>query len=171
MALAADTEVATLNRQIEEAAAQNLPPTLPELPFGFGKLSMEILRREVCDWKRFKNRGNVGSFFGMCSAESSSGQQQNQGSITKTGNPRCRHALIELAWRTLNFQPNYWVVRKFKARLDRARARSVVRKKIIVAMARLIGIDLWRLYTGQTTVAKLGLATSPKGKEYVLKGF
>jgi len=168
MALAADAEVTALSRQIEAAAMENLPPTLPQLPFGFGELSMEILRREVCDWKRFKNRGNVGSFFGMCSAESSSGQQQNQGSITKTGNPRCRHALIELAWRTLNFQPNYWVVRKFKARIDRAKARSVVRKKIIVAMARLIGIDLWRLYTGQTTAAKLGLTTGAKAKEYLL---
>ena len=169
MALAAEAEVATLTRQIEEAAAQNLPPTLPQLPSGFGELSMEILRREVCDWKRFKNRGNVGSFFGMCCAESSSGQQQNQGSITKTGNPRCRHALIELAWRTLNFQPHYWVVRKFKARMDRAKPRSVARKKIIVAMARLIGIDLWRLYTGQTTVDKLGLRTGPEGREYALK--
>lgn len=169
MALAAEAEVATLTRQIEEAATRNLPPTLPKLPSGFGELSMEILRREVCDWKRFKNRGNVGSFFGMCCAESSSGQQQNQGSITKTGNPRCRHALIELAWRTLNFQPNYWVVRKFKARMDRAKPRSVARKKIIVAMARLIGIDLWRLYTGQTTVDKLGLRTGPEGREYALK--
>lgn len=169
MALAAEAEVARLTRQIEEAAAQNLPPTLPKLPSGFGELSMEILRREVCDWKRFKNRGNVGSFFGMCCAESSSGQQQNQGSITKTGNPRCRHALIELAWRTLNFQPDYWVVRKFKARMDRAKPRSVARKKIIVAMARLIGVDLWRLYTGQTTVDQLGLRTGPEGREYALK--
>jgi len=169
MALAAEAEVARLTRQIEEAAAQNLPSTLPKLPSGFGELSMEILRREVCDWKRFKNRGNVGSFFGMCCAESSSGQQQNQGSITKTGNPRCRHALIELAWRTLNFQPDYWVVRKFKARMDRAKPRSVARKKIIVAMARLIGIDLWRLYTGQTTVDQLGLRTGPEGREYALK--
>src|SRR5436190_6210843 len=59
MALAAEAEVATLTRHIQEAAAQNLPPTLPQLPSGFGELSMEILRREVCDWKRFKNRGNV----------------------------------------------------------------------------------------------------------------
>jgi transposase len=167
MALAAEAEVVVLTLQIETSAAQNLPASLPVLPHGFGELSMEILRREVCDWSRFKNRGNVGSFFGMCCAESSSGESQHQGSITKTGNPRCRHALIELAWRALNFQPDYWVVKKFKPRMDRAKARSVTRKKIIVAMARLIGVDLWRLYTSQTTLAKLGLIAR-KGKAYAL---
>ncbi len=168
MALAAEGEIAALTIRIEKAAQQNLPASLPVLPNGFGELSMEILRREVCDWHRFKNRGSVGSFFGMCCAESSSGEQQNQGSITKTGNPRGRHALIELAWRALVFQPDYWVVKKFKPRIDQAKPRSVVRKKMIVAMARLIGVDLWRLYTEQTTLAKLGL-TAKTGKVYVLK--
>ena len=38
-----------------------------------------------------------------------------------------------------------------------------------LAMARLIGVDLWRLYTGQTTVDQLGLRTGPEGREYALK--
>ena len=157
MALAADREVAALALKLEQAAAAHLPPTLPALPSGFGELSMEIIRREVCDWNRFKNRGQVGSFFGMVCAESSSGEQQLQGSITKTGNRRCRHALTELAWRALAFQPGYRLVKKFKPRIEKAKPRSVARKKLIVALARQIGVDLWRLYTGQTTLAKLGL--------------
>lgn len=157
MALAADLEVAALTLKLEQAAPQNLPPTMPSVPFGFGELSMEIIRREVCDWHRFKNRRNVGNFFGMCCAESSSGDQQAQGSITKTGNSRSRHALVELAWRALLFQPEYRLVKKFKARIEQAKPRSVARKKLIVAMARQLGVDLWRLYTGQTTMDKLGL--------------
>jgi transposase len=157
VALAADAEVAALTLQIEQAAQAHLPASMPVLPQGFGELSVEILRREVCNWNRFQNRGNVGSFFGMCCAENSSGDQHNQGSITKAGNPRCRHALIEMAWRLLVFQPDYWVVKKFKSRIDKTKPRSVARKKLIVAMARLLGVDLWRLYTGQTTLAKLGL--------------
>jgi transposase len=167
MALAAEAEVAALSLQLEQAAAQNLPASLPVLPHGFGQLSMEIVRREVCDWHRFKNRGQVGSFFGMCCAESSSGEQQCQGSITKTGNGRSRHALIELAWRALAFQPDYWVVKKFQPRLEQTKARSVRRKKLIVAMARHIGVDLWRLYTGQTSLAKLGLVPK-RGQDYPL---
>ncbi len=104
----------------------------------------------------------------MCSAENSSGDHQSQGSITKTGNPRGRHVLIELAWRALAFQPDYWVVKKFKPRMEKTRARSVARKKMIVAMARLIAVDLWRLYTSQSTLAKLGLKAKIT-KPYVLK--
>lgn len=168
MALAADREVTELTLQLEQAASAHLPPSLPALPAGFGELSMEIIRREVCDWNRFQNRGQVGSFFGMVCAESSSGDQQVQGSITKTGNRRCRHALIELAWRVLQFQPDYRLVKKFQPRIEKAKPRSVVRKKLIVALARQIGVDLWRLYTGQTTMAKLGL-TAPRGKVYLLR--
>lgn len=58
-------------------------------------------------------------------------------SITKTGNPRCRHWLIELAWRALAFQPDYWVVKKFKPRIQQTKGRSVVRKKLIVAIGAL----------------------------------
>ncbi len=168
MALALDAEIASLTAKIENAASQHLPPSLPALPHGFGGLSLEIVRREVCDWKRFENRRQVGSFFGICCAESTSGQRQFQGSITKTGNPRCRYALIELAWRALQFQPDYWVVKKFGPRILKTKPRSVARKKFIVAMARLMGVDLWRIYTGQTTLAKLGLRVKG-GKDYVLK--
>lgn len=168
MALALDKEILRLSETIESVANQHLPPSLPALPNGFGRLSVEILRREVCDWNRFKNRRQVGSFFGICCAESSSGTNQLQGSITKTGNPRCRHALIELSWRALQFQRDYWVVKKFLPRILKTKPRSVARKKCIVAMARLIGVDLWRLYTGQTTLAKLGLRVS-EGKPYKLK--
>jgi transposase len=167
MALAAEQEVAALSAKLEQAAQAHLPASMPVLPRGFGELTMEILRREVCDWSRFKNRRQVGSFFGMCCAESSSGEQQCQGSITKTGNGRCRHGLIELAWRALAFQPDYWIVKKFGPRIQQAKPRSVRRKKLIVAMARQIGVDLWRLYTGQTTLAKLGLVPN-RGKDYRL---
>lgn len=167
MAIAADKEVTALRLKIEQAAQKHLPSSMPVLPQGFGELSMEIVRREVCDWHRFKNRRNVGSFFGMCCAESSSGEQQAQGSITKSGNSRCRHALVELAWRALQFQPEYRIVKKFAPRIEKTKAGSVARKKLIVAMARQIGVDLWRLYTGQTTMAKLGL-TPRRGRDYLL---
>jgi transposase len=167
MALAADAEIQALTLELEKAAQQHLPASLPSLPQGFGELSMEIVRREVCDWHRFKNRAQVGSFFGMCCAESTSGEQHHQGSITKTGNPRGRYALIELAWRALQFQPDYWVVKKFLPRIQKAKPSSVARKKCIVAMARLIAVDLWRLYTGQTTLAKLGLRPRT-AKDYTL---
>jgi transposase len=38
------------------------------LPVGMGLLSYELLRLEVCDWKRFKNRRQVGSLSGLCNS-------------------------------------------------------------------------------------------------------
>lgn len=170
MALAADAQVTRLTQSIEKAARDHLPQGMQALPAGFGELTMEVIRREVCDWSRFNNRRQVGSFMGLCAAESSSGESRQQGSITKTGNPLCRHYLVQLAWRSVLFEPDYWVVKKFIERLKATKPRSVARKRIIVAMARLIAVDLWRLYTGQTTMEKLGLKAETR-KTYVLKAW
>lgn len=168
LALAAQQEVDLLTAQLEKAAREHLPAGMTDLPNGFGELSLECLRREVCDWGRFRNRGQVGSFMGMCAAESTSSDRQYQGPITKAGNARCRHWALELAWRALQFQPDYRVVKKFKPRIDQTKPRSVQRKKLIVALARLIAVDLWRLYTGQTTMAKLGLVAR-RATDYPLR--
>jgi transposase len=116
------------------------------------------LDREVCDWSRFRNRRQVSSYTGLCPGEYSSGGKRLQGSVTKHGNPRLRAALVELAWRLVRFQPQYPPVRKRLALLaPGARATGAVRKKAIVAVARQLAVDLWRLNTHQTTAEKLGL--------------
>ena len=66
------------------------------------------------------------------------------------------------------FQPEYRLVKKWGPELINPKTSRPRRKKIIVAMARLIGVDLWRLYTNQTTMDKLGLRPNT-GKAYVLK--
>jgi len=47
MALAAEQEVVALTLQIEKAAQEHLPATMPVLPHGFGELSMECGGRSV----------------------------------------------------------------------------------------------------------------------------
>jgi len=42
-------------------------------PKGLGELSLAILEAEVCDWERFGNRKQVGSYTGCCPGEHSSG--------------------------------------------------------------------------------------------------
>jgi len=85
---------------------------------------------------------------------------------SQTGNPRCRHALIRNGLARPELQPDYWAVKKFQPRMDKPSRARLARKKLIVALARHIGVDLWRLYTAQTTLAKLGLV-SPPGRDYV----
>jgi len=128
------------------------------LPKAVGELSAAIVNREVGDWRRFHNRRQVSSYTGLCPREFSSGNQRRQGSITKHGNPRLRQALIEMAWRMVRFQPNYHAVKKWKDKMvEAALTNRPRRKKMIVAIARQLAVDLWRLNTGQTTPEKLGM--------------
>jgi transposase len=77
--------------------------------------------------------------------------------ITKTGNPRWRWALWEAAWRLVRFQPNYRLCKKWREQIPNPKLGPGRRKQRIVAWARGFGVDWWRLCTGQTTAAKLGL--------------
>jgi transposase len=150
---ALDTQIATLSGQLEAAAPKGLPR-------GLGKLTTTVLAREVCDWSRFRNRRQVASYTGLCPGEHSSGAKRVQGAVTKHGNPRLRAALVELAWRLVRFQPQYPPVGKRLALLTKgARATGAQRKKAIVAVARQLAVDLWRLSTGQCSAQQLGFAS------------
>lgn len=127
------------------------------LPKGLGRLSQQVIEREVGDWSRFKNRRQVSSYLGLCPAENSSGQRQQQGHVTKCGNPRLRWALCEAAWRLLKFQPQYRLCQKWRGQIIDPRTTGGRKKQLVVALARGFGVDWWRLRTGQTTPEKLGL--------------
>jgi transposase len=86
-----------------------------------------------------------------------SGRSSRTGPITKHGNRRIRTALIELAWRSLRFQPNYPPLKKWQPVLLNPKSTGAARKKAIVAVGRKLAIDLWRLHTGKTTAQKLNL--------------
>jgi transposase len=83
-------------------------------PLGMGELTHEVIAREVGDWQRFKRWRQVGSYAGLTGGVSRSGQQQADLSITKAGNKRLRTVLIELSWRLLAYQSDYWLVKKWK---------------------------------------------------------
>lgn len=134
-----------------ESASQRLRPK------GMGGLTEQLLDREVGDWTRFKNRRQVSSYLGLCPSENSSGQRQQQGHVTKCGNPRLRWALAEMAWRLLRYQPEYRLVKKWRPRFLDPHATPGRRKQALVALARGFGVDWWRICTGQTTPEKLGL--------------
>ena len=128
-----------------------------ELPVGVGPLTYETLEREVCDWGRFENRRQVGSYTGMCPREDSSAQRRFQGSINKHGNPRVRVALVETAWRLILFQPDYKPVRKWQAFLSNPKTTRAKRKQIAVAIGRQFSVDWWRVRTQRCQAKDLGL--------------
>jgi transposase len=140
-----------------EAATKRLQNAATKQPSGVGALTSQVLEREILDWSRFANRRQVGSLTGMCPGVHASGGHSRMGPITKHGNRRIRTALIELAWRSVRFQPEYPPIKKWKAVLGNTKATGAAKKKAIVAVGRKLAIDLWRINTGRATAEKLGL--------------
>jgi transposase len=164
IALVVHEQLETLSEGIESAQAQ-------ELPTGLGALTAQILDREIADWDRFKNRRHIASYTGLVPSEHSSGERRQRGAITKHGNPRIRHILIEASWRLPKFQPDYHAVKSRRAAIDQAKRKGdkATRKKLCVGLARQFIVDWWRIRTGRTTPEKLGLQMSwPTA--YVLRG-
>lgn len=153
LVLAVDEQLQALTQQLAAAAPA-------ERIVGLGGLTQQLIEREICDWSRFANRRQVSSYLGLCPRENSSGGHRHQGAISKHGNPRLRVWLIELAWRLTRFQPQYVAVRHWHKVLGDPRASAARRKKAIVAVARRLGVDLWRLASGRVTAAQLGLTVS-----------
>lgn len=138
----------------EKAQRQRLEAAAPKtLPKAIGALTWVLLAREICDWGRFKNRRQVSSYTGLCPGVHQSGGRKRDGCINRYGNPRVRALLIELVWRLVRWQPDYPPVRGLVAGI----ARGAARRKLAVAAARKLAVDLWRLATGQTTPEKLHL--------------
>ena len=149
--LALQEKIDQLTLQLQNAATE-------EPPRGLGKMTSVIIDREIGNWHRFNNRRQIASYTGLCPGEYSSGHTRVQSCVTKHGNPRLRAALVELAWRMVRFQPRYRAVRKWKERLRKGQLTTgPKRKKAIVALARQLAVDLWRVRTGRLRQQQLGL--------------
>ena len=140
-----------LTRELERAAEARSAA----LPKGVGRQSGEKIEREMVDWSRFGNRRQVAAYTGLTPRVAGSGGKFREGSISKVGNPRLRGALIEMAWRMVWYQPDYGPVKKWQWALEQK--RSAVKRKAIVAIARQLAIDLWRMNTGRMTLQQLKL--------------
>jgi transposase len=62
---------------------------------GISTLTAMLLIAEITDFRRFPNPRALMAFLGLIPSEHSSGDKRQGGSITKTGNKRCRKMLVE----------------------------------------------------------------------------
>jgi transposase len=96
-----------------------------------------------CLWRSFDNRRQVGAYAGLPGNPFKSGNIDREQGLSKAGNPRLRHTMIELAWSWLQHQPaselSLWFHRRVGPRPDRRR-----KKIMIAALARKLLIALWR---------------------------
>ena len=102
-------------------------------------LTTEVLLRPLRDRRALARYG------GLTGAPDESGSKRREKGLARAGNLRVRHTMIQLAWRWLQFQKDSDLAHWFRDRTENASA--VVRKKMIVALARKLLIALWRFVT------------------------
>jgi transposase len=93
-------------------------------------------------YRHFGNRREVAAYAGLAPTPWRSGTIEREQGISKAGNPRLRHIMIELAWLLVRHQPDSALARAFRARVGAESGR--VRRIAIVALARKLLIALWR---------------------------
>jgi len=93
-------------------------------------------------FRPFDNRRQIAAYAGLTPSPWKSGGIEREQGIAKSGNPRLRRALIELAWFWVRHQPGSALSRWFVERVGAARGR--VRRIAIVALARKLLVALWR---------------------------
>jgi len=100
-------------------------------------------------FRRFDNRRQIAAYAGLAPSPWQSGGTEREQGISKSGNRRLRHAMVELAWFWLRHQPDSALSAWFRERVGPGRGR--VRRIAIVALARKLLVALWR-YTTQGVV-------------------
>jgi transposase len=146
-----------IQEQIKATEKRMQAMPIEALPKGMGVTLYQQLEREAGDWRRFANRKRIGSYVGLCPCEDSSADRRRQGSINKSGNPRMRRLFVEWVWLLMKWNPGYKGFDKWSEKLLDAESNKASKKKIVVAIARQLAVDWWRVRTGRIKPEDLGL--------------
>lgn len=111
---------------------------------GIGVETADTLANEVL-MRPLRDRRAVGRYGGITGAPEESGGKRREKGLARAGNARVRHTMIQLAWRWLQFQKESALARWYRERTKDA--NKLMRKKMIVALARKLLIALWRYVT------------------------
>jgi transposase len=101
-------------------------------------------------FRHFDNRRQVASYAGLAPTPWQSGSVDREQGVSKSGNPRLRTTLIQLAWLWLRHQPQSALTLWFEERVRRNGGR--MRKTMIVALARKLLIALWKYVTAGVVI-------------------
>src|SRR3954467_12838594 len=95
-----------------------------------------------CLFRSFRNRRQVAAYAGLAPTPWQSGSVQHEQGVSKSGNPRLRSTMIQLAWLWLRHQPTSELSLWFRERVKRNGGRG--KKTAIVALARKLLVALWK---------------------------
>jgi transposase len=123
---------------------------------GVGVETADMLVREILS-RNLRDRRAVARYAGLTGAPDESGSKRREKGLARAGNARVRRGMIQLAWRFLMFQKESALAQWYRVRT--ADGRQGTRKSLIVALARKLLIELWRLVT--TGQAPTGVKIRP----------
>lgn len=108
--------------------------------------------------RKFDNRRQVAAYAGLAPTPWQSGQIDYEQGVSKSGNPRLRSTLVQVAWLWVRHQPNSALSQWFKTRVMQNGGRY--RKTAIVALARKLLVALWK-YVNTGVVIEGAALTTP----------
>ena len=150
-------------RDVEEArdallVAADVPtPALLLSLKGIGPEFAAVLWSEGLS-RKFDNRRQVAAYAGLAPTPWQSGQINCEQRVSKSGNPRLRSTLVQVAWLWVRHQPNSALSQWFRARVTQNGGRY--KKTAIIALARKLLVALWK-YVTAGVVIEGALLTKP----------
>lgn len=134
---------------------KNKPPKLPDAEEriisiaehlarlgGIGVVTAWTLAAEIFAWRDIRNRRQLAAFVGLVPSPYSSGDEEKEQGISKSGRSDLRVLMIEIAWLWLQYQPqselSQWYCRRFAGGTARDRKRGIVAlaRKLLVALGK-----------------------------------
>jgi transposase len=150
------TRIELLLQQIADVEAERDATIAPDAVVGTSPVALLVRLKAIGPqigavlyheglYRSFANRREVAAYAGLVPTPWRSGTIDREQGISKAGNPRLRHIMVELAWLWVRHQPNSALSAWFRGRVGEERGR--VRRIAIVALARKLLIALWRYVT------------------------
>jgi transposase len=132
--------------QLEQAPQQGSNAMVLQLQriTGVGIETADMLVNEVLS-RNLRDRRAVARYAGLTGSPDESGRKRREKGLARAGNARVRRGMIQLAWRFLMFQKDSALAQWYKARTEGT--KGVRKTTMIVALARKLLIELWRLVT------------------------
>jgi hypothetical protein len=101
-------------------------------------------------FRHFDTRRQLAAYAGLAPTPWQSGSVRHEQGVSKSGNPRLRTTMVQVAWLWLRHQPDSALSLWFTDRVKRNGGR--LKRTTIVAMARKLLVALWRYATSGVVI-------------------
>lgn len=123
--------------RVEEIASKDTCATLLATHIGVGHLTALAVSSEIIDIERFPSHKNFCSYLGIVPSIHQSGNVERKGRITKQGNKLLRWLLVQCARSAVRHSMRFR--KKYRSLIK----KGVTENKAIVAIARIIAVDMY----------------------------